>query len=164
MFIAGADIKVLNACKTREEVHEISTRGQKMLAKIEASPKPVVAAIMGSCLGAGLEFALACHYRIAVKDRKTILGLPEVMLGLLPGGGGTQRLPRLIPLPDALDMCLTGRTLRADKAKRLGLVDIAVDPLGPGLTDANSRFDLNSYLKLLLDFFLGLENTWKKLR
>lgn len=69
-------------------------------------------------------------------DKKTGLGLPEVRLGLLPGGGGTQRLPRLIPLPDALDMCLTGKTVRADKAKKLGLVDMTVDPIGPGLKSA----------------------------
>lgn len=75
MFIAGADIKVLSACKTREEIHAISTTGQKMLAKVEASTKPVVAAIMGPCLGAGLEFALACQYRIAVKGIQMIINL-----------------------------------------------------------------------------------------
>lgn len=68
-----------------------------------------------------------------------MLGLPEVMLGLLPGGGGTQRLPRLIPLTEALPMCLMGRTVRADKARKLGLVDLTVDPLGPGLTDSKTR-------------------------
>jgi len=67
-----------------------------------------------------------------MKDKKTGLGLPEVMLGLLPGGGGTVRLPKLVPVPDALDMCLTGRTVNAEKAKRLGLVDLVVDPLGDG--------------------------------
>lgn len=76
---------------------------------------------------------MATQYRIAVKDKKTKLGLPEVMLGLLPGAGGTQRLPRLINIPDALQMMLTGKQLNAQKAKRLGLVDLTIDPLGPGL-------------------------------
>lgn len=74
---------------------------------------------------------MACHYRLAVNNKQTRLGLPEVMLGILPGGGGTQRLPKLVPLPTALDMMLTGKTLKADKAKKVGLVDIVVDQLGP---------------------------------
>ena len=76
------------------------------------------------------QVALACHYRIAVADKKTGLGVPEVMLGLLPGAGGTQRLPRLLPVPTALDMMLTGKTIKADKAKKMGLVDQIVQPLG----------------------------------
>lgn len=83
--------------------------------------------------------ALACHYRIAVKEKKTGLGLPEVMLGLLPGGGGTQRLPLLISLPNALDLELTGKTVKADKAKKMGIVDLLVDPLGPGTSSADIR-------------------------
>ncbi|XP_067001237.2 trifunctional enzyme subunit alpha, mitochondrial [Anabrus simplex] len=138
-FIAGADIGMLQACKTQEEVTKISKTGQKILAKIENSNKPIVAAIMGSCLGGGLEVALACHYRIAVKDRKTGLGLPEVMLGLLPGGGGTQRLPKITPITNALDMALTGKTLKADKAKKLGIVDMLVQPLGPGIDTPERR-------------------------
>ncbi|KAJ3654495.1 hypothetical protein Zmor_013680 [Zophobas morio] len=134
-FIAGADISMLQQCKTAEETTNISREGQEMLTAIEQSRKPIVAAIQGACLGGGLEVALSCHYRIAVKDKKTGLGLPEVMLGLLPGAGGTQRLPRLINVPDALDMALTGKTVRADKAKKLGVVDLLVDPLGPGLSE-----------------------------
>lgn len=76
---------------------------------------------------------MACHYRLAVNDQKTSLGLPEVMLGLLPGAGGTQRLPRLTSLPNALDMTLTGKNLKAIKAKQVGLVDILVNHLGPGI-------------------------------
>uniref|UniRef100_A0A8D8R562 Trifunctional enzyme subunit alpha, mitochondrial n=1 Tax=Cacopsylla melanoneura TaxID=428564 RepID=A0A8D8R562_9HEMI len=132
-FIAGADISMLAACKNAQEVKQISKSGQSILGQIESSTKPIVAAISGSCLGGGLEVALACHYRIAVKDKKTGLGLPEVMLGLLPGAGGTQRLPRLTSLPNVLDMTLTGKTLKADKAKKFGIVDQLVDPLGPGL-------------------------------
>lgn len=83
--------------------------------------------------------ALACHYRIAVKDSKTVLGLPEVLLGLLPGGGGTQRLPRLAGVLTALDLELSGKTVKADKAKKLKIVDLLVDPLGPGLQPPEKR-------------------------
>lgn len=86
--------------------------------------------------------ALACQYRIAVKDRKTGLGLPEVMLGLLPGAGGTQRLPRLAGIPAALDMELTGKTIKADRAKKMKIVDQLVDPLGPGLSTPEQRYVL----------------------
>ncbi|XP_044267577.1 trifunctional enzyme subunit alpha, mitochondrial [Tribolium madens] len=134
-FIAGADISMLEKCQSAEESTKISREGQEMLSAIESSNKPIVAAIQGSCFGGGLEVALSCHYRIAVKDKKTGLGLPEVMLGLLPGAGGTQRLPRLSTVPNALDMCLTGKTLKADRAKKVGIVDLLVDPLGPGLSD-----------------------------
>ncbi|KAK7504057.1 hypothetical protein BaRGS_00004789 [Batillaria attramentaria] len=132
-FIAGADINMIESCKTKEEIVELSKKGQEAFQKLEDSPKPVVAAIMGPCLGGGLELALACQYRIAMADKKTGLGLPEVMLGLLPGAGGTQRLPRLLPVPTALDMMLTGKTIKPDKAKKMGLVDQTVQPLGPGL-------------------------------
>lgn len=76
---------------------------------------------------------------MAVKDRKTGLGLPEVMLGLLPGGGGTQRAPKLAGVPNALDLALTGKTVKADRAKKLGIVDLLVDPLGPGLDSSEAR-------------------------
>ncbi|XP_078069108.1 trifunctional enzyme subunit alpha, mitochondrial-like [Mustelus asterias] len=132
-FIAGADINMIEECKSVEEVTRLSQDGQKMFEKIEESTKPVVAAINGSCLGGGLEVAIACHYRIATKDKKTVLGTPEVMLGLLPGAGGTQRLPKMVGLPNAFDMMLTGKNIRADKAKKMGLVDLLVSPLGPGL-------------------------------
>ncbi|CAB3230970.1 unnamed protein product [Arctia plantaginis] len=132
-FIAGADITMLQACKTKEEVVALSKRGHQIFQRIEKSHKPFVAAIQGSCLGGGLETALACRYRIAVKDSKTGVGLPEVMLGLLPGGGGTQRMPVLTSIPTTLDLALTGKTVKADKAKKLGIVDLLVSPLGPGL-------------------------------
>ncbi|XP_034051391.1 hydroxyacyl-CoA dehydrogenase trifunctional multienzyme complex subunit alpha b [Thalassophryne amazonica] len=138
-FIAGADIKMIEACTSAEEVTNLSQQGQKMFEMIEKSPKPIVAAINGSCLGGGLEFAIACQYRIATKDKKTVLGTPEVMLGLLPGAGGTQRLPKMVGLPSAFDMMLTGRNIRADKAKKMGLVDQLVDPLGPGLKSPEER-------------------------
>lgn len=137
-FIAGADIGMLEKCQTAEEARKLSHGAQLMFDRMEKSRKPIVAAINGVCLGGGLELALACHYRIATKDKKTGLGLPEVMLGLLPGGGGTQRLPKLTSIPTALDMELTGKTVKADRAKKLGIVDLLVTPLGPGLQSAES--------------------------
>lgn len=110
-----------------------------MLQKLADSRKPVVAAIMGPALGGGLEVAMACHYRIAVNDKKTTLGLPEVMLGLLPGAGGTQRLPQLVSITEALPMMLQGKHVRANKAKKIGLVDLLVEPLGPGLMPGPER-------------------------
>jgi len=136
-FIAGADIKMLEKVKTAEEGGTLSKACQDFLNEVENSSKPVVAAIQGSCLGGGLETAMACHYRIAVDGMKTGLGVPEVMLGLLPGGGGTQRLPKLTGLPNTLDMALTGKTLKAKKAKSVGLVDMVVSALGPGLQPAD---------------------------
>lgn len=125
-FIAGADITMLDGCKTAAEAEEIGRMGQQMFAQLEQLPIPLVAAIHGPCLGGGLELALACHARVASSDNKTVLGLPEVQLGLLPGSGGTQRLPRLIGVQKALDMILTGKQLRAAQAKKAGLVDEVV--------------------------------------
>ncbi|XP_055386187.1 trifunctional enzyme subunit alpha, mitochondrial [Condylostylus longicornis] len=138
-FIAGADIGMLENCKTAQEATKISHDAQIMFNRLERSRKPVVAAINGVCLGGGLELAMACHYRIATKDRKTSLGLPEVMLGLLPGGGGTQRLPKLTSIPTSLDLALTGKQVKADRAKKLGLVDLLVSPLGPGILPAEQN-------------------------
>ncbi|WP_342324213.1 fatty acid oxidation complex subunit alpha FadJ [Kosakonia sp. BYX6] len=125
-FIAGADINMIARCQTAKEAEELARQGQKMMAEIHALPIPVVAAIHGPCLGGGLELALACHRRICTDDPKTILGLPEVQLGLLPGSGGTQRLPRLIGVSTALEMILTGKQLRPRQALKAGLVDDVV--------------------------------------
>ncbi|XP_012868992.1 PREDICTED: trifunctional enzyme subunit alpha, mitochondrial [Dipodomys ordii] len=95
-FVAGADINMLASCKTPQEATRISQEGQRMFERLEKSSKPIVAAISGSCLGGGLELAIACQYRVATKDRKTVLGVPEVLLGILPGAGGTQRLPKMV--------------------------------------------------------------------
>ncbi|XP_066530635.1 hydroxyacyl-CoA dehydrogenase trifunctional multienzyme complex subunit alpha b [Hoplias malabaricus] len=138
-FIAGADINMIQACKSAEEVTRLSQEGQKIFEMIEKSPKPIVAAINGSCLGGGLEFAIACQYRIATKNKKTVLGTPEVLLGLLPGAGGTQRLPKMVGLPSAFDMMLTGKNIHADKAKKMGLVHQLVFTLGPGLKSPEER-------------------------
>ncbi|XP_011496492.1 PREDICTED: trifunctional enzyme subunit alpha, mitochondrial [Ceratosolen solmsi marchali] len=138
-FIAGADITELQQCKDEHSAYKISKDGQNILNRIAESKKPIVAAIQGVCFGGGLEVALACHYRLAVKDNETGLSLPEVMLGLLPGGGGTQRLPKLVSLPNALDIPLTGRRINAEKAKKFGLVDFLVNRLGPGVTLAEEN-------------------------
>lgn len=125
-FVAGAKIDFLQTIKTAAEATEVSRKGQEGFDRLDAFPKPVVAAIHGACLGGGLEWVLACDYRIATDSPKTSLGLPEVQLGLLPGGGGTQRLPELIGIQPALDLILTGKTVKPPKAKRLGLVDEVV--------------------------------------
>jgi 3-hydroxyacyl-CoA dehydrogenase/enoyl-CoA hydratase/3-hydroxybutyryl-CoA epimerase len=122
-FIAGADIEEFAALTTQSAAERLSFEGQEMLSRVETLAKPVVAAIHGACLGAGLELALACHYRIATDHSKTQLGLPEVQLGLIPGAGGTQRLPRLIGLRAGLDIILAGKSERGQKAYRLGLID-----------------------------------------
>ena len=125
-FIAGADITMLDACKSAAEATAIATMGQQMFNQLEQLSIPLIAAIHGPCLGGGLELAMACHGRVATSDNKTVLGLPEVQLGLLPGSGGTQRLPRLVGLQKGLDMMLTGKQLRAVQAKKAGLVDAVV--------------------------------------
>ncbi|XP_053498359.1 hydroxyacyl-CoA dehydrogenase trifunctional multienzyme complex subunit alpha a [Ictalurus furcatus] len=156
-FIAGADINMIKACTSAEEVTSLSQEGQKMFEKIEKSPIPIVAAINGSCLGGGLEFAIACQYRVATKSKKTVLGTPEVMLGLLPGAGGTQRLPKMVGLPAAFDMMLTGRNIRADKAKKMGLVHQVIDPLGPGLKSPEER-TIDYLEEVAVDVAKGLAN------
>jgi 3-hydroxyacyl-CoA dehydrogenase/enoyl-CoA hydratase/3-hydroxybutyryl-CoA epimerase len=125
-FIAGADIEEFTAIASQDVAERLSFEGQETVSRVETFHKPVVAAIHGACLGGGLEVALACHYRIATDHPKTLLGLPEVQLGLIPGAGGCQRLPRLIGARAALDMILAGKSERAAKACRLGLVDEVV--------------------------------------
>lgn len=138
-FLAGADINMLSACESKTDAYELSRGAQKLLASIESSKKPVVAAIMGSCLGGGLEFALSCQYRIAVHDKKTIFAAPEVKLGLLPGAGGTQRLLACCPgINQSLQIVLTGSNFSADKAKKYGIVHSLVSPLGPGVSDSST--------------------------
>ncbi|MBC3766727.1 fatty acid oxidation complex subunit alpha FadJ [Neptunicella marina] len=125
-FVAGADISMLAACTTADEAEALSRGGQQVMQRIENSRIPFVAAIHGPALGGGLELALCCHYRVCSDSDKTVMGLPEVQLGLLPGSGGTQRLPALIGVQQAMTMMLTGKQLRAKQAKKCGLVDDAV--------------------------------------
>ncbi|AOE49321.1 fatty acid oxidation complex subunit alpha FadJ [Kangiella sediminilitoris] len=125
-FIAGADISMFGKVDTAEDAEKISTSGHQFFNALEDLKKPVVAAIHGACLGGGLELALACSGRVISDSSKTKLGLPEVQLGVLPGGGGTQRLPRLVGIAPSLDMMLTGKQLFPKQAKKLGLVDDVV--------------------------------------
>lgn len=126
VFIAGADVAEIKVIKEAREGEGKAAKGQAILQALNNLKVPVVAAIDGVCLGGGTELALACHYRIASASEKTKIGLPEVNLGILPGFGGTQRLPRLIGIQAALDMILTGRPVNARKALRTGLVDKVV--------------------------------------
>jgi 3-hydroxyacyl-CoA dehydrogenase/enoyl-CoA hydratase/3-hydroxybutyryl-CoA epimerase len=128
IWIAGADIEEFLELRTSTDAERLSRDGQMLLDSIERLRVPLVAAIHGACLGGGLETALACRYRIATDHPKTSLGLPEVQLGLIPGAGGTQRLPRQIGLTAALDMILTGKNVRGKKALQIGLVDELVHP------------------------------------
>ncbi len=125
-FIAGADIKSFEIEK-EGDFRPFQKRGHEILDVMENDSRPVIAAINGSCFGLGLEIALACHARVASNSPSTKLALPEVKLGILPGGGGTQRLPRLIGLQKGLDMMLTGKNIYAYQAKKMGLVDEVVD-------------------------------------
>lgn len=122
-FIAGADIEAFANVKKEGDWQPIAKKGHAILDRLQNSKKPVVAAINGACMGAGLEIALACAARVASDNPKTVMSLPEVKLGLLPGGGGTQRLPRLVGIQKALDMMLTGKNVFAYPAKKMGLVD-----------------------------------------
>lgn len=125
-FIAGAKIDFLSTITTASEASGLARQAQASFDRLDAFEKPVVAAIHGSCLGGGLEWALACDYRVATDSPKTSLGLPEVQLGLIPGAGGTQRLPRLIGAQAALDLILTGKSLKPRKALKLGVLDEVV--------------------------------------
>ena len=124
-FIAGADIKVFDTLKTREDSMSRSAGTHALLARVEDASKPLVAAIHGNALGGGLEVAQACHFRIATKDAK--VGQPEVMLGIIPGAGGTQRLLRLCGAQLALEMCTDGKPVSAAKALAAGIIDHVVD-------------------------------------
>ena len=125
-WIAGADIDQFKDFQTPADGQRASSEGQKLLNRLERLVIPTVAAIDGAALGGGLETALACTYRIATDSSKTKLGLPEVNLGIIPGAGGTARLPRLVGLAGALDLMLTGKQLEGRRAKSAGIVDEVV--------------------------------------
>jgi len=124
-FIAGADIKVFDTLKTPADSFARSAGTHALLRRMEDAAKPLIAAIHGNALGGGLEVAQACHFRVATKDAK--VGQPEVLLGIIPGAGGTQRLPRLAGVKTALEMCTDGKPVAAPKAKAAGIIDHVVD-------------------------------------
>ena len=139
-FVAGADITEIQHIDNKEALITGMMEGFRFMNAIETGPKAVVAAINGNCLGGGLEIAMCCHYRVAVKGVN--LGQPEVQIGLIPGAGGTQRLPRLIGLRYALEMITIGRPIKAEVAHQRGLVDEVTDPenLIDGAVKAAGRF------------------------
>ena len=127
-FIAGADIDEFLAVKTEADAIALVKRGWDTFERLAAVKYPTLALIRGFCLGGGFELALACRYRVVVDEPGSRLGLPEVMLGIVPGWGGMKRLPRLAGAPAALDMMLSGRTIDARRAKQLGVADECVPP------------------------------------
>jgi 3-hydroxyacyl-CoA dehydrogenase/enoyl-CoA hydratase/3-hydroxybutyryl-CoA epimerase len=128
-FSTGSDLTTIAALRTRDEAYTFARREQAVIGRLERLGKPVVAAVRGACLGGGLELVLACAYRLASEDPVTTFGLPQVRLGVLPAAGGCQRLPRLIGVRPALDLILTGKTVSAARARRLGIVDEVVHPV-----------------------------------
>ncbi len=125
-FIAGADVKEFTALTERDQALALIQTAHHLLQRLEQLPCPSVARIHGYCLGGGLELALACRYRVALDDPKTQLGMPEILLGIHPGFGGSVRLIRRIGAPKAFDLMLSGRSIEATSAARLGLVDYSV--------------------------------------
>ncbi len=122
-FIVGADIAEIKDITDSPVGEQFARRGQAILSKLETLPFPTVAAIHGPCMGGGMELALACTYRVISNDQRTLLAFPEVRLGIIPGFGGTRRLPRLVGLTNALDMILSGKSVSQGKARRIGLAD-----------------------------------------
>ena len=127
-FAVGADLKEFASFEQTGTVLDNIENGQRVLQQLARLRSATVAAIHGHCMGGGTEIALACRYRVASRDPSTRIGLPEIKLGIHPGWGGTARLPRLIGAPTALDLMLTGRTVSAESAKALGLVDALSSP------------------------------------
>lgn len=140
-FVAGADLELIEGLG-ETEISNMSREGNALLERIFTSKKPVVAAVHGAALGGGLEVALACHYILATDDPKTVLAQSEVMLGLLPAGGGTQRLVERVGLVAALPMLLTGKRVRARRAKKMGLVDAITTPGGIAETAVRAALGL----------------------
>ena len=135
-FVAGADLNMILKAKTTEEVLTVTHRLHSLFRRLETGGKPVVAAINGTALGGGFELCLACHYRIVLDNPKTQIGLPEVLLGLLPGGGGCQRLPRLIGIQNALRPLLEGQKFRPQQALEMKFVDELVSDKDSLITNA----------------------------
>jgi 3-hydroxyacyl-CoA dehydrogenase/enoyl-CoA hydratase/3-hydroxybutyryl-CoA epimerase len=136
-FVVGADLNMLQQAESPTEIRSLSRRAHRLLWRIDTLDVPTVAAIEGPCMGGGLELALGCSYRLASTHDATKLALPEVKLGLLPGGGGTQYLPRLVGVQEGLTMMLTGKNTYPRKARDIGLVDALIHP--PGLYEAAKR-------------------------
>lgn len=170
-FLAGADINLIAAMKTESEAAQGAESGQNIFNKIEDLGIPTVAAIHGVCLGGGTEFALSCRQIIMSDDKSTMMGLPEVKLGLLPGFGGTYRLPRKVGLPNALDMILTGKNIKPRKGKKIGLVEETypkerlVDMAIKHFVKAKKSSSLSGTLEgMAMDNFVGRKLVFQKAR
>jgi len=158
-FIAGADIREFQEFDAKGTIGDSIRRGQNLFQRIAELPFPTVAAIHGFCMGGGTEISLACRYRVASNDPSTKIGLPEVMLGIFPGWGGSARLPQLVGAPAAMDMMLTGRSLSASAARAIGLIDKVVDPAG--LIDAAAALALKGTERPFKQRFMAwATNTW----
>lgn len=178
IFIAGADIEEIKAMKTKEQFDQAVKGGQDIMNMVEDLPMPTIAAVNGACMGGGCEFILACDYRIASEDSSTKIGLPEIQLGILPGFGGTQRLPRVIGLQAALDIILAGKSVNAKKALKLGLVDKMVhanlleefslkwarELISQGGKKRRKKFKPQGAVNGVLESFLGRAVVFKKAR
>jgi len=164
-FVAGADITEVQHVKKKEEAFKAVLTLAQFLHQIETGPKPVIAAINGNALGGGLETAMACHYRVAVKG--VDLGQPEVQIGLIPGAGGTQRLPRLIGIQNALEMITIGNPIKAERAYSRGLVDevVGADKLIETAFQAAGKFlsgQLNMKLRMTRNINFRLPSVAEK--
>ncbi|MDD3764856.1 MAG: 3-hydroxyacyl-CoA dehydrogenase NAD-binding domain-containing protein [Nevskiales bacterium] len=142
-FLAGADIEKVYAMTDPQEAFDMSEAFKGFLRRLETCGRPVVAALNGTALGGGLELALACHYRVAINNPKAKFGLPEVKLGLLPGGGGTQRLPRLIGIQPSLPLMLEGKELNPEKARAAGIVHELADDAADMMAKARAWIAAN---------------------
>lgn len=162
MFTVGADISIIQSVKDPAEGQALAKQGQDVFQLIEDLPCITVAAISGPCVGGGCELALACRYRIMSDDKSSLIGLPETKLGILPGFGGTQRLPRLIGLPKALDIILAGKTLRPRQAQNYGLVNEVIQSTRL-LERAESIASKNSTTKEIAPNFVDRLLTFTKL-
>ena len=168
-FLAGADIHRLQQISNREEAEWILQQGQSLFNNIQQLPFPTLAVVHGACMGGGLEFALACTYRLAVDHPSTKMGLPEVKLGLLPGWGGTQRLPRQVGMAQALSMMLQGSSLSAEKARKSNLVDGLIrsrdadDEINAFINDRLAGRSIHSSKRSWLDWAIDSSSLGRKL-
>ena len=161
IFIAGADINEIKNLKSYNDTFNLVKKGQDIITKIENLNKITIAVINGAVFGGGLEFALACNYRVAISSDKTKFSLPEVKLGILPAFGGTQRLPRLIGIKESLRMMLTGLEVNSEKAKKILLIDKIIN-------DVFLLEELGNFINIIKDnndnIFINKRNIEKKKR
>ncbi|MEK2645363.1 3-hydroxyacyl-CoA dehydrogenase NAD-binding domain-containing protein [Bdellovibrio sp. BCCA] len=178
IFIAGADIEEIKGMTTKEQFDAAVKGGQDVMNMVEDLPMPTIAAVNGACMGGGCEFILACDYRIASEDNSTKIGLPEIQLGILPGFGGTQRMPRVLGLQASLDIILAGKSVNAKKALKIGLVDKMVHPnlleeqavkwakeiIADGAKKRRKKFEAKGAMNKVLESALGRGIVFKKAR